>query len=222
LHLPPSPSQVFEETGIQAEFHSLLAFRHQHGMAFGRSDLYYLCRLRPLSHDIRLDPAEIAEACWMPAHQFIATCTHPISRLGAQLALDSWGVEHAAKALTPVAAAARKAATSQAGASTGGVSSAASGAAAQAPLSASSHGMSAAPGVPVAQELFESAVYVAATRKHVRLYHPAGPHTLASMQAAVDSADAGATEGESEAQRQRAARIAAAVVAGSAPPSHII
>jgi len=75
----------------------------------------------------------------------------------------------------------------------------------------------------VAQELFESAVYVAATRKHVRLYHPAGPHTLASMQAAVDSGDARAAEGgESEAERQRAARVAAAVAAGSAPPSHII
>jgi len=201
-----------------------LAFRHQHGMAFGRSDLYYLCRLRPLGHDIRLDPAEIAEACWMPAQQFIATCTHPISRLCAQLALDSWSVEHAAKALTPVAAAARKAAASQAGASTGAGSPAAGVSGAQAATPASSHGMSVAPGAPaVAQELFESAVYVAATRKHVRLYHPAGPHTLASMQAAVDSGDARAAEGgESEAERQRAARVAAAVAAGSAPPSHII
>lgn len=35
-----SSSQVLEETGVKTEFKSILSFRHQHNVSFGRSDMY--------------------------------------------------------------------------------------------------------------------------------------------------------------------------------------
>ena len=41
--------EVREETGVAARFERVLAMRHQHGVAFGRSDLYVVCLLRGLA-----------------------------------------------------------------------------------------------------------------------------------------------------------------------------
>ena len=54
--------EVKEETGVVAEFRSLLAARHQHGAAFGRDDLYFVCLLRPVTSEITIDEEEIEEA----------------------------------------------------------------------------------------------------------------------------------------------------------------
>lgn len=56
--------EVLEETGIRTEFVSLLSFRHMHKYNWGIDDLYFACLLRPLNTDIRVNPAEIAEAKW--------------------------------------------------------------------------------------------------------------------------------------------------------------
>lgn len=40
--------EVYEETGIQTKFLSVLGVRHTHGLQFGRSDLYFVCRLEPV------------------------------------------------------------------------------------------------------------------------------------------------------------------------------
>ena len=37
--------EVREETGIATTFRGILAFRHQHGVAFQRSDIYVVCHL---------------------------------------------------------------------------------------------------------------------------------------------------------------------------------
>lgn len=37
-----------EETGIKCNFQNVLAVRHTHGSQFGRSDLYFVCRLEPI------------------------------------------------------------------------------------------------------------------------------------------------------------------------------
>lgn len=63
--------EVFEETGIRTEFQGLVSFRHHHRGQFGESNIYAVCRLRPLSHEIRIDPAEIAEAMWIPVDQYL-------------------------------------------------------------------------------------------------------------------------------------------------------
>lgn len=38
--------EVLEETGVQAEFDSVLAFRHGHRGLFGKSDLFFVVRMR--------------------------------------------------------------------------------------------------------------------------------------------------------------------------------
>ncbi|KAL3944089.1 MAG: hypothetical protein SGBAC_001820 [Bacillariaceae sp.] len=40
--------EVLEETGIPTKFNSILSFRHTHGLANGRSDMYFVCHLDPI------------------------------------------------------------------------------------------------------------------------------------------------------------------------------
>eukprot|EP00268_Persea_americana_P049764 TRINITY_DN5347_c0_g2_i3.p1 TRINITY_DN5347_c0_g2~~TRINITY_DN5347_c0_g2_i3.p1 ORF type:complete len:131 (-),score=33.23 TRINITY_DN5347_c0_g2_i3:1289-1681(-) len=54
--------EVKEETGIDTEFVDLIAFRHAHHVAFGKSDLFFVCMLRPLSTQIVVDGLEIQAA----------------------------------------------------------------------------------------------------------------------------------------------------------------
>lgn len=64
--------EVFEETSIDTRFEELLGFRHHHRGQFGTSNLYFVCRLSPLTMSITIDPAEIADARWIPAKDYIA------------------------------------------------------------------------------------------------------------------------------------------------------
>lgn len=85
--------EVFEETGIESEFISLNCFRHWHGYRYGKSDIYFVCRLKPLSHTITLDPSEIAEALWMPLDEYLNhPDTHPFNKKIVQTALSSRGL----------------------------------------------------------------------------------------------------------------------------------
>lgn len=67
--------EVLEETGIVAKFDSILSFRHTHGMAHGRSDIFFVCRLNPVEEDGRIptpvpQACEIAEATWIPLSEY--------------------------------------------------------------------------------------------------------------------------------------------------------
>ncbi|KAJ4976151.1 hypothetical protein NE237_001257 [Protea cynaroides] len=64
--------EVKEETGIDAEFVEVLAFRQSHQSFFGKSDLLFICMLRPLSFDIQKQEAEIEAAQWMPIEDYEA------------------------------------------------------------------------------------------------------------------------------------------------------
>ncbi|KAI4311860.1 hypothetical protein MLD38_036723 [Melastoma candidum] len=64
--------EVKEETGINAEFIEVLAFRQSHQTFFTKSDLFFVCLLRPLSLEIQLQEVEIAAAKWMPFEEFKA------------------------------------------------------------------------------------------------------------------------------------------------------
>ena len=86
--------EVFEETGVRAEFACVLAFRQAHGTAaFGVSDLYFVCLLRPLAGagaggaPLRPDAAEIDAAAWIDAAAFAAGTTHPVNAVIAREAL---------------------------------------------------------------------------------------------------------------------------------------
>ena len=66
--------EVEEETGIQAEFQSVVGVRHAHGAAFGKSDLYFLCALRlrdGTSEEIRMQDSELRGARWSTLSEFI-------------------------------------------------------------------------------------------------------------------------------------------------------
>ena len=64
--------EVMEETGIKTRFESLVCFRHLHGYRFGKSDIYFVCRLSPLSLDISMQAEEIEECLWMAVDEYLA------------------------------------------------------------------------------------------------------------------------------------------------------
>lgn len=74
--------EVFEETGVRCHFHSVVSFRHTHGLALGRSDLYFVCRLEPIEtadadgNVIIPDPIaqanEIEKVAWVPLEEYKA------------------------------------------------------------------------------------------------------------------------------------------------------
>ncbi|XP_028112384.1 nudix hydrolase 8-like [Camellia sinensis] len=63
--------EVKEETGIDTEFVEVIAFRHAHNVAFEKSDLFFICMLRPLSAQIIIDDLEVQAAKWMPLVEFV-------------------------------------------------------------------------------------------------------------------------------------------------------
>jgi 8-oxo-dGTP diphosphatase len=65
--------EVLEETGVQAKFESLVCFRHWHGYRYGKSDIYFVCRLSPLSEDLTMQAEEIEECFWMPIAEYFAS-----------------------------------------------------------------------------------------------------------------------------------------------------
>ncbi|KAK6493901.1 nucleoside diphosphate-linked moiety X motif 6 [Huso huso] len=82
--------EVFEETGIQSEFQSLLSIRQQHNHpgAFGKSDMYIICRLKPLSFDINFCRQECLRCEWMDVAELARTNhTTPITSRVAKLLL---------------------------------------------------------------------------------------------------------------------------------------
>jgi 8-oxo-dGTP pyrophosphatase MutT (NUDIX family) len=85
--------EVFEETGVKAEFVSLVCFRHWHGYRYGKSDIYFVCHLKPLSEDITVQEDEIAEALWMPVDEYLeAEGVSTFNKEIVKAALNSPGV----------------------------------------------------------------------------------------------------------------------------------
>ena len=85
--------EVLEETGVKARFESISCFRHWHGYRYGKSDIYFVGKLSPLSKEITMQTAEIQECLWMPVDEFIAS--ESISNFNKQIvraSLESDGV----------------------------------------------------------------------------------------------------------------------------------
>ncbi|CAA2999796.1 nudix hydrolase 8-like [Olea europaea subsp. europaea] len=64
--------EVKEETGIDTAFLELVAFRHVHQVAFEKSDLLFVCMLKPLSFIIKIDENEIQDATWITLDKLIS------------------------------------------------------------------------------------------------------------------------------------------------------
>lgn len=63
--------EVFEETGVKAKFEAVVCFRHWHGYRYGKSDIYFVCRLSPLTRELVRDEVEIDELRWMPVNEYL-------------------------------------------------------------------------------------------------------------------------------------------------------
>lgn len=86
--------EVFEETGVRSEFTSLHCFRHWHGYRYGKSDIYFVCRMRPLTEIITIDPVEIFKAVWMPVEDYLNDAeTHPFNSKIVRTALNTEGLK---------------------------------------------------------------------------------------------------------------------------------
>ncbi|XP_074849453.1 nucleoside diphosphate-linked moiety X motif 6 isoform X1 [Carettochelys insculpta] len=82
--------EVFEETGVKSEFKALLSIRqqHRHPGAFGRSDMYIICRLQPSSFNISFCQEECLSCEWMDLEELARTKdTTPITSHVAKLLL---------------------------------------------------------------------------------------------------------------------------------------
>ncbi|KAF3785128.1 Nudix hydrolase 8 [Nymphaea thermarum] len=56
---------------IDTDFLEVITFRHAHCVAFEKSDLFFICMLKPLSTQITIDELEIQAAKWMPIDEFL-------------------------------------------------------------------------------------------------------------------------------------------------------
>ena len=82
--------EVKEETGIDAKFDYLVSLRHWHGYRYGKSDIYFVCRLTPLSTEIIMDTRELVECLWLPLDEYLAdTDVHPFNKLVVRAASAS-------------------------------------------------------------------------------------------------------------------------------------
>ncbi|WP_339725053.1 NUDIX domain-containing protein [uncultured Paraglaciecola sp.] len=65
--------EVLEETGIETSFESVLGMASTHPYRFGKSNIYIVCKLAPLSTQINIqDTHEIEEAKWVLPADFLA------------------------------------------------------------------------------------------------------------------------------------------------------
>ena len=63
--------EVLEETGIETEFVGLLCFRHAHNFMFGKSDLFFVCLLKPLTKTIVKQESEIESCEWISLEKYM-------------------------------------------------------------------------------------------------------------------------------------------------------
>ena len=86
--------EVLEETGIHTQFEALACFRHWHGYRYGKSDIYFVARLSPLSNEITMQVEEIEECLWMPVDDYLdSEATSIFNRRIVRAALDHPGIK---------------------------------------------------------------------------------------------------------------------------------
>ncbi len=83
--------EVFEETGVRANFSQMLAVRHHHHGQFNASNLYFVALLQATSQQITIDAREIVEARWFEPKAFLQDPTAgAYNKLLVQLALTAY------------------------------------------------------------------------------------------------------------------------------------
>ena len=64
--------EVLEETNVVTQFESFIGFRHHHQGQFTTSNIYAVCRLKPLTSEITIQESAIADARWFPIDEYLA------------------------------------------------------------------------------------------------------------------------------------------------------
>jgi len=65
--------EVYEETGIEVEFESIVSLGHFSPAQFGESNLYVVCRATALSKEINIiDDEEIMDAKWIDIQEYLS------------------------------------------------------------------------------------------------------------------------------------------------------
>jgi len=85
--------EVYEETGIEVEFESVVSLGHFSPAQFGESNLYVVCRATALTKEINIiDKEEIIEASWMDIQEYL-TCedVHIYNKAIVRNALENCG-----------------------------------------------------------------------------------------------------------------------------------
>jgi 8-oxo-dGTP diphosphatase len=85
--------EVYEETGIEVEFDSIVSLGHFTPGQFNESNLYVICKAKALSKEINIhDVEEIIEARWLEIESFLS-CenVHPYNKKIVQTALCNSG-----------------------------------------------------------------------------------------------------------------------------------
>ncbi len=87
--------EVFEETGVRTKFEKLVCFRHWHGYRYDKSDIYFVCRLSPLSEAISIQAEEIEECLWLPVAEYLSSANvSTFNKHIVKAAIESPGVTH--------------------------------------------------------------------------------------------------------------------------------
>ena len=82
--------EVKEETGIDTHFEYVVCLRHWKDYRYGKADIYFVCRLTPLSAQISMDTQELAECLWLPLDEYLAdTDVHPFNKFVVRTAASS-------------------------------------------------------------------------------------------------------------------------------------
>ena len=79
--------EIFEETGVRTKFEKILTIRHEHDVQFGKSDLYFICGMKPLSREITID-SEIENAKWIDVSEFTKSNQHPMLQVITDILLN--------------------------------------------------------------------------------------------------------------------------------------
>jgi ADP-ribose pyrophosphatase YjhB (NUDIX family) len=63
--------EIKEETGVDTVFSSLTGVSQLKNWRLGKTNVYVICRLIPLTNSITMDPVELAECKWMPVQEYL-------------------------------------------------------------------------------------------------------------------------------------------------------
>lgn len=94
--------EVLEETGINTKFNTVLGMASTHPYRFGKSNIYIVCELTPLSVDIDIqDTYEIDDAKWITPKEYLADDnTNPFNKYLVKSLINGKGLVKSALDLT--------------------------------------------------------------------------------------------------------------------------